>query len=343
MSTPDEKGNDSYIVPLVKLRYYVESQKAVDLYNALRSGVYGQDAALRKASIMIYAYLVNAANRNYRDRMNFLIIGKSGSGKSTFAEQLKKCLPIPVFTIDGSTLAPSGYKGSSLGDALAAKMSESSFQEWQGLGICLIDELDKAMQPQQCSTPDYHRYTQESMLTAFDGGTTLDKDGHVIDCSRLLFIGLGAFSQIREELNQPEKQVIGFSCADAHHRRRKERLITKEDLVRHCGSEQFVGRFVDVLHFQPLGREVFEKMVDDAVAEINAIYGPWSITRHRRDAFVEKAMSSDFGGRSIRSEVWSFYMCGDHAITKADIERTSHPNSAEPFNLPEWDIRTLGA
>ena len=40
-----------------------------------------------------------------------------------------------------------------------------------------------------------------------------------------------------------------------------EQGITKEEMSAFCGSEQFLGRFLTVLHFKKLGKEVFRKIV----------------------------------------------------------------------------------
>lgn len=66
--------------------------------------------------------------------------------------------------------------------------------------MVILDELDKVMEPLFFSSSDnFHRQGLENLLKMQDGEMVYDLNGHPIDCSRVLFVGMDAFAQMEQE------------------------------------------------------------------------------------------------------------------------------------------------
>jgi len=123
----------------------------------------------------------------------------------------------------------------------------------------------------------HHRLTQESFLKMFDGGVVHNRDGKAFECDRFLFIGMGAFAQMRVPSAEP--RTVGFCAAQKPAEGPSTGEITRELITAVCGSEQFMGRMVAVLHFQKLGKEQYKTMLKNAVNEVRQMYGSWELIR----------------------------------------------------------------
>lgn len=298
------------VYPPRVLREWLECNSISGFYENLKKKVWGQDEELKKAAIMIYGFITAMANNAFDRKFHFMIEGASGCGKSTFAYRLQELLPIPVLVLDSSTITPSGYKGTNIAEILASE----ELEKFWGCGILVADELDKLMQPTHSSEGNFHQEALHNFLKLMDGGVLTLKDGTVFPCNKLLVIGMGAFSPLRQPQTVPVRRNIGF-CAERLSeaaqapQRPVEQNITKEQMTAFCGSNQFLGRFLTVLHFKKLGKEAFHKIVWQTEAEIREVYGcGFGLPMEERLMLIEKAMTADFGARGIKSAVWEAFL-----------------------------------
>lgn len=303
----------------MKLHEYIRICDPARLYNRLRLEVMGQDEQLKHISILLYAYLTQASHMEFRNKYHFMVIGRSGCGKSTFANALSRIFPIPVYILDGSSISPPGWKGCSMGDLMSGIMVTDEINEWQGVSICIIDEIDKMIQPIYGNNADnFNRCNQEALLKALDGGELYDKDGKRYDCSRMLFIGLGAFQQLRDELNKPERKAVGFSSTTEKTQKPKKD-ISRDALTEYCGSEQFMGRFAGIFEFSPLRFAEYERMLCAAVSEITTIFGGWELPKEVRWQILKDAVCSQYGGRYIRSACWNYFQANNNLYSDKEL------------------------
>lgn len=209
MSAEAIETQEKELYPPEVLRDWLDNHSPINLYALLKRRVLGQDDELRKAAILIYGFLSSMANSEFTRPMHFLIEGKSGCGKSTFANALQAILPCPVVIADGSSITPAGYHGADIGDWV----SNVEFEEFQYCGVLVIDEIDKLMAPTLCSTHgNFHLEAMHTLLKLMDGGSVVDRRGNMIPCNKILVIGMGAFSDLREEVKP--KRKIGFAVDD---------------------------------------------------------------------------------------------------------------------------------
>lgn len=308
--TEEKKPN---VYPPDVLQRWLNKNKPLDLFLKLRGKVYGQDEELQKAAVLIYGFLQTVYSGRTDPKFHFLIEGKSGSGKTTFATALREILPCPVMIADSSQLTPAGFKGAEAADFV----NSQELRDWYGCGVVILDELDKVMQPIASSTDDnFHRQALENLLKMLDGGSIYDRNGESVDCSRILFIGMGAFTPLQQE-GQLEKRTIGF-ISDEISIPQKESL-SKETMSAFCGSEQLMGRFITILHFQSLGRELYKKIITKTELEISRLFGNFCIPPEEEERIINDAVDSEFGCRSIKTAIWEAFLGQKTVITESDL------------------------
>ena len=305
------------------LKDWLRKNSPMEFYNSMKYKVFGQDEELRKACILIYGWIKNVLCEPADKKFHFLIEGKSGCGKSTFANALRQVLPCPVVVADASSITPSGYKGADIGDLVNCKEMENFYY----CGVLVLDEIDKLMAPTDGTSGNFHLEALHTLLKLMDGGTISDREGNTFPCERILVIGMGAFSDLRE--SQKKTRSIGFiepsqpvqseklfddRCRSVYSSAARElqpdkSSITKELLTEYCGSEQLMGRFVTILHFKSLGRALYKRIIIQTTSEIRSIYGSnFRICHERSEQIVVAALNSEFGARYVKSAVWEEFL-----------------------------------
>lgn len=299
--------------PQVELQRWLRINTPPEIYLKLKGKVLGQDEELRKAAILIYGFIKAMIESRNDMKFHFIVEGRSGCGKTTFARALHEILPCPVLEMDASQLTPAGYKGAEASDFV----NSEELEKWWGCGVVVLDELDKLMEASNGSDKNFHRQALENLLKMLDGGMVVGQKGESIDCKRILFIGLGAFSHLETE-TQTGKRPIGFAANEATEVKSKN--LSKEVMTEACGSEQFLGRFTTVLHFKPLGREMYRRIIDQTVREIADLYGHFVLPYGAEEKILDQAMSSDFGCRSIKSAVMETFLNANALISQEMLD-----------------------
>lgn len=319
MNREEEKKEE--FLPQQVIARWVECHTPVEIFAQLKEKVFGQDEAILQASVLVYSFLKNISKVGVDAKYHFMIEGNSGCGKSTFAKALEGVVPCPVIIADASQITASGYKGVDASDLLRSE----ELDEWWGAGILILDELDKLMEPMSSSSFDnFHRAGLETFLKILDGGTVLSRDGETsIRTDRLLVIGMGAFAPAKQEVKKTVRK-IGFGELEPYvEEEAPSAELSRMEMSRFCGSEQFMGRFLTVVHFKPLGREVYSRIARDTLREIRLIHGRNSapMTEEEINAIVEKALDSEFGCRGIRTAVWERFLRFQTVSTKEAVDR----------------------
>lgn len=311
---------------------YVQNHTPFDIYMKIKEKVLGQEAAIRQASLLVYAYLKTLAYGNYTDyKYHFMIEAESGCGKTTFANALKAVIPIPLTICDASQTTANGWKGMDAADL----MDNPEFEKW-GCGIVILDELDKAIMPLGTDVP-HHRLTQESFLKMLDGGVVYNRDGKSFECDRFLFIGMGAFAQMRTK--QPESRSIGFGTSQKAAQVTISDVINRDRITAVCGSEQFMGRMVAVLHFNRLGIKHYRSMLDNAVKEVCQMYGAWELPKEAEDRILRQALESPYGARNIRNMIWEYFMAADSSMIRQMKQQEAIDHKLREGILPDEEDR----
>lgn len=272
---------------------------------------------------MIYGFITAMASNCFDRKFHFIVEGPSASGKSTFAAALSDILPCPVIQGDAAALSPTGYRGADIGDLLSCE----EFKQFWGCSVLILDEADKMMQETHSDEGNFHLETLHTLLKMLDGGVVINRSGESIPCDKVLVIAMGAFTPLRCPAQADVRRNIGFCCDSALEPTRiiQNPLVDKNLLLDFCGSEQFLGRFLTVLHFRSLGESVFLRIANQTESEIREVYDcGFCLSRDERLKLVKAAMKSPYGARSVKSAVWEYFLssCDDWVIKKT----TSYPH-----------------
>lgn len=311
-----ENGSDQKpIYPPTVLRAWLSQTQPIDLFVKLRERVFGQDEALRKAAILMYGYVSNLPDGYVYPKFHFLIEGSSGCGKTTFAQALKNILPMPVIIADASQITSSGYKGAEVCDLI----SSDELDQWYGCGVLILDELDKLMEPSYDGRgQNFHLEALNNLLKLMDGGTLIDRQGNSVDCSRLLVIGMGAFSNLKQKRKETRPIGFGMEAFPA------KEASAKTEIADFCGSEQLLGRFNSIIHFRKPDRRVYEKILFQTLAELQRIYGRFQFPYEKVCEILDNAPSENFGCRGIKSAVWEAFLNMDSVISQSQIRAATY-------------------
>lgn len=182
-----------------------------DLKRLLSDRVVGHEDALARLSLMGARHL----HRNQGQRA--LIIGPSGTGKTTLATGFAQVLGCPVALWDISVSAEMGWYGVDVGDVLGDLFRTSGKDERKLNRLVLIcDEADKIAVRGATGTSREHRLGQQkSMLSILGGGVPIrfhaeGDHGRLVSIrtDAMMILGLGAFEGM--ELDPGPRELIDY-------------------------------------------------------------------------------------------------------------------------------------
>jgi ATP-dependent Clp protease ATP-binding subunit ClpX len=197
-------------------------------------------------------------------KMNVLLMGPTGSGKTLLARTLAAAMGVPYAIVDATKMTEAGYVGQDVETMLQVLLARADGNvELAQRGVIYVDEVDKLMRKSENTsiTRDVSgEGVQQGMLTLLGGAKVLvpTKGGRVhpqgdnieIDTSNILFILGGAFvglDRIVAHRMADKGASIGFN---AEVRSKETELdtyqllqqVTDTDLVKFGLIPEFVGR-----------------------------------------------------------------------------------------------------
>jgi ATP-dependent protease Clp ATPase subunit len=218
------------------------------LKQRLSDRVSGHDEILGRMALM------GARHLHLRDRQRALLIGPSGTGKTTIAVALAEALGCPAVVWDASVSAEVGWSGVSITEVLA-----EMYAAYDGdLGrlrasVLIADEIDKLAVGDAVGSARHHKIGQmKSLLGLLGGGVPVrfqeggDRGRTIaLNTDDMLILGMGTFHGIPEDPGPGDLVSYGFTI-------------------------EFAGRFPVVLRLRPLGPdhlvEILRREVSGSVA-----------------------------------------------------------------------------
>lgn len=220
----DKKDENQNLVFTDKTGVRFEAFSRERIHNDLRKFVSGQEKVLDKISFIAHLYskkilwLKAGKDINLVPKLNMLITGPTGCGKTHIIKTLAATLKVPYHRIDCSTVTGEGWKGNNLSDRLA----EFSDKSPSGVGIIHLDEFDKLGIPAQGSDSgrsDFIVSKQTNLLDLLDGSHSSPpgersfnkKSSEEIESiNNCLVIMTGSFQGFRDD-QKKVKAPIGFA------------------------------------------------------------------------------------------------------------------------------------
>jgi ATP-dependent Clp protease ATP-binding subunit ClpA len=241
-------------IPVTKVQT-AEKKKLVNLEDALKSTIFGQDQAIKKVSNVIKISRAKLRGNN-KPIGAFLFVGPTGVGKTELTNQVGEVMEMPVIRIDMSEFqeahtvsrligSPPGYVGYDQGGQLTEKVLKNPYS------IVLLDEIEKA-----------HPKVHELFLQIMDNGMITDSQGTEIPFNNTLLImtsNAGAADL--------SKRNIGFSTDDGES-------IAKSDVMKAVAKAfppEFINRLDEVVSFDQLQPEHISHVVGKFLNQFDAI------------------------------------------------------------------------
>ena len=345
-----------------------DKEKAIDdLSNKIKEIIKGQDNQVRDLATAIIdnQEIAHDPKEEYPEsnKVNILVRGSSGTGKTEIIRIIAKSLGIPMVVEDATRYTEEGYVGESVTEMLLDLYRETGEDiEKTQTGIIVIDEIDKKASYDKPNI-DVSRSAVLNALLKMIEGETYQLDYKVntpmgmavkkikIDTRRITFIVLGAFDgldKIKEErIKKAEKpKSMGFQSEEQQNAIAKEleginREFVNKDYITFGFTDQFINRFDEKIYLNKIDRktmiEIMKYSLKSPLLLLQNRYAKHGIEIEYTEDFYEKladiAMTKDSGARSIK-EVFSDLKkyVGFNRIRKSKYSKIVF--TAECFNNP---------
>jgi ATP-dependent Clp protease ATP-binding subunit ClpX len=180
----------------------------------INDSVIGHDQAVAQLALM------GARHLHLGGRQRALMIGPSGTGKTTIAVALADALGCPAVVWDASVSSEVGWSGVSVANILAEMYS--AYDEdlrWMARGILIADEIDKLAVRDATGSAREHRLGQmKSLLGILGAGAPVrfQQDGDrgrpvSVTTDDMLIIGMGSFHDLPPHPGPAELIGYGFT------------------------------------------------------------------------------------------------------------------------------------
>ena len=259
----------------------IDRSELPKIVREIQNDLVGQDEALYTVLYNIYLnqMLINSGNEKMinSSKTNIILDGPTGTGKTLLLNLIAKKLSLPMVIRPVTSFSSTGYKGGDLESLLISLLDATGGDlELAEKGIIVLDEFDKLASKSDKDLVMKNAVQQE--LLAYIGGSKIEIEYNgkkiVFDTSKITFIGLGAFNNLRErKIQENEKKYkpsIGFSTAQDDDYS-KVYNITAQDYIDEGLMRELVGRFTTLTSTRALTPQLLEKILNES--EISPLKG----------------------------------------------------------------------
>ena len=261
-----------------------DKNRLMTLAGDLKKVIFGQDEAVEKLVTAIQMSRSGLSEPN-KPVGNFMFAGPTGVGKTELAKQLAEAMGIEFIRFDMSEYmekhtvsrligSPPGYVGYDEGGQLTEAVHKSPH------AVLLLDEIEKA-----------HEDIYNVLLQVMDHATLTDSNGRKVDFRQIVLI-LTTNTGSRES----NQRSMGFG---------KEEYEDKSaQAIERYFSPEFRNRLNATLHFNALGKEVVERIVDKMIGQLadrlKAKKVTLELTPKARTYIAEQGYNKQLGARPIQ-------------------------------------------
>ena len=260
-------------------------------------------------------------------KINMLMIGPTGSGKTYMVKTLARLLDVPLAITDATSLTEAGYIGDDI-ESVVSKLLAAADNDVERAehGIIFIDEIDKIAKKKNTNQRDVSgEAVQQGMLKLLEGSEVEvpvganSKNAMVplatVNTKNILFICGGAFPDleeiIKERLNKTAS--IGFQAdlKDKYdHDNKILEKVTVDDLKKFGMIPEFLGRMPIIFTLSGLDRDMLVEILKEpknailkqyqkllALDEVKLEFEDGAL-----EAIADMAMEKHTGGRSAAGD-----------------------------------------
>lgn len=279
----------------------------IELYEAINTRVIGQESAKKAVSVALARHQLSNRNKMI-NKVNVMMIGPSGTGKTEIIRSVEEEANIPVTVIDCSHLVPSGYKGETVDTILEKAILKCGKNvALAEKSIIFLDEFDKLANTDERT--QLRKMVQQEILKMVEGGI-FHINGKKIDTSGILFVAAGAFAGIEKFVTPTKKRgTISLSKKDEESKTQENEEVQDKHLIQYGLIAELIGRFTSRVKLKSLSEDQIYKIVTskkgNVVDEYREIFKEMGYDVEFNDSFIQElckeAMSSPLGARAIKS------------------------------------------
>ena len=246
-----EKAEKALEDEITKNKFELKRNTIIEAYNKITSSLIGQDDCVQD---LLSTIINNEFATDSKELIRPLLIGQTGSGKTLFFNLLSQILDKPVIKINCNHIVQSGYQGQDIESVIRRiyLLSDSDINKAER-AIVFLDEIDK-LASRGASVSDIG--AQQALLNFITGDKyviDLDKTGMnkvTIDTTMMNICAGGTF----EGLTYNKKNNLGFGNTI----KEDIKQLTTEDLVEYGMISELMGRFDQIIQYNPITEEMIK-------------------------------------------------------------------------------------
>lgn len=279
-----------------------ESEKLMNMENALKGSIVGQDEAVSKLTRAIRRTRAGLKNP-HKPIGSFIFLGPTGVGKTELAKVLAKYLfdsedaliridmseYMEKFSVSRLVGAPPGYVGYEEGGQLTEKVRRKPYS------VVLLDEIEKA-----------HPDVFNILLQVLDDGILTDSLGRRVDFKNTIIIMTSNVGTKDIKLTGG----IGFGGTITEENRYQSLKSTIDDAVKKLFNPEFLNRIDETIIFRNLEKEDIMKIIDIEMKDLfdNIKQNKMKIVLDpsAKDFLVDKGFDPKYGARPLRRAIQKY-------------------------------------
>lgn len=312
------------------------------IYEAVQQAIKGQDEYVKTLATLAWLQMLRYKNRKVNNRadgkINALVIGASGTGKTATVKAVSEYVKLPVFVADITSYTGTGWKGRDLSEMIEELLVLNNYDtEKTSYSIVALDEFDKLFHSQ--ITEDSSFSVISNLLKFIEGVTvtvkTKDNKDYTINTENMLFLCMGAFDGLEDIIKkriQPDN-VIGFCTTEqeetADNTDNILKQVTEEDLIEYGANSQIIGRMNTICVLNSLTQETLQEIITQShnspIKSLNRLINTTqnvkiSITDSATQAIAEQAIQKDTGARSLYNTIYTLLIPYVYKIPTENID-----------------------
>jgi len=325
--------------PAKKKKVVAKTARPSQIAEQLNVNVIAQETAKRQLSAVAFQHMERIGKPPTQGvaapRLNTLLLGPTGCGKTYMTKHLAEILGVPVVFCDATQYTETGYVGACVEDMLVQlQKAAGNNPKAAESGIIFIDEIDKLRAQNVGQSHNTERdvsglSVQQELLKMLEGDKlhyeksgSMSRTEYNFNIKNVLFIAAGAFQGLGDVVSERVKARthIGFkdqaaSAKVEHEQANLMRQVRPQDIIKYGFMPELVGRFPSIITLDKLTRNDFLSILGNQRTSLIEHYKNFfarnGIELEIPPAFLEemadKAAARDLGARGLNSAVENFF------------------------------------